>query len=222
VHPQSGNRPVLRTPPGRLPLARLVSTEELARVRALLRSGGDGGGDGGGSGGEDDAVATAAAAAAGAPPPVPPSRRWVTKTERTSSLRFLRCRKLGLRAHRLLFPPASVADPAAARFAVVALGGRQYKVSPGDVINAERLPRAAVGDALTLVPLLVGSRDTTLVGRPTVAGAAVRLVVQEHVQDAKVVVFKKKRRKRYQKLQGHRRELTRLRVEAVDVDLAAY
>ena len=115
-----------------------------------------------------------------------------------------------------------MADPLGARFAVVTVGGQQYKVVAGDIINAERLPSAAVGDALALEPLLVGSRDATLVGRPTVPGALVRLVVQEHVQDAKVVVFKKKRRKRYQKLQGHRREVTRLRVEAVEVDFSKY
>jgi large subunit ribosomal protein L21 len=105
---------------------------------------------------------------------------------------------------------------------VLAVAGKQYKVSPGDVINAERLKHLAVGEALSLPAMVVGTRDATLLGRPTVPGAAVRLRVREHVQDLKVTIFKKKRRKRYQKKQGHRREVTRLEVEAVDCRMEEY
>jgi len=126
------------------------------------------------------------------------------------------------RVRRLVFPPATVEGPTGAVFAVLAVAGKQYKVCPGDVINAEKLNGVAIGESLTLPAMVVGTRDCTIVGRPTIPGAGVRLVVQEHVQDLKVVVFKKKRRKRYQKKQGHRREITRLFVEAVECKVEQY
>jgi large subunit ribosomal protein L21 len=55
-----------------------------------------------------------------------------------------------------------------------------------------------------------------------VHGASVALVVESHELDAKVVVFKKRRRKRYQRTQGHRREVTRVRVRDIICDIAAY
>ena len=132
------------------------------------------------------------------------------------------------RAAPLATPPAVAgADPAlveaapeltARLFAVVNLGATQYKVTAGDVICAERLPSAVVGSVLRLSDVaLVGSRERTLVGRPLVPGAAVRVAVEEQARDRKVIVFKKRRRKRYQKTQGHRRHVTRLRV--LDVEL---
>lgn len=143
------------------------------------------------------------------------STTTTTIRERLPTLRSLRMR-------RLVFPPATVADPQGRLFAVVSVKGKQFKVSPGDVINAEKYKGVKVGEVLSLPPMVVGSRERTLVGRPTVQGAMVRLVVQEHVQDLKVIVYKKKRRKRYQKKNGFRRTVTRLLVEAVDVDFESY
>lgn len=60
--------------------------------------------------------------------------------------------------------------------------------------------------------LLLGSKDQTIVGRPTVPDAAVFAVVEEHALDEKVIIFKKKRRKNYRRTTGHRQELTRLRI----------
>ena len=91
-------------------------------------------------------------------------------------------------------------------------------MTAGDVITAEKLPGAAVGSMLTLTSVaLVGSRAATVLGRPTVPGAAVRVAVEEQTRDKKIIVFKKHRRKRYQKTRGHRRDVTRLRV--LDVEL---
>lgn len=106
-------------------------------------------------------------------------------------------------------------------FAVVHIGGRQYKVTPGDIVTAECLPDAAVGSVVELPPsdvALLASRTRTVLGRPFVPGARVRLGVEEQTRDAKVIVFKKNRRKRYQKTQGHRRLVTRLRVLSVAVE----
>jgi large subunit ribosomal protein L21 len=204
THPQSGNRTLASHLPG---LGRALDTETLAEIRrswgqappaaASAAAAAEAAAEGG-----DGSAASAAAAAA-------------ARLRRRPTLR-------ALRAQRLVFPRATVADPAAAVFAVLAVAGKQYKVSPGDVINAERLKHLAVGEALSLPAMVVGTRDATLLGRPTVPGAAVRLRVREHVQDLKVTIFKKKRRKRYQKKQGHRREVTRLEVEAVDCRMEEY
>ena len=105
-------------------------------------------------------------------------------------------------------------------FAVVGLGGTQYKVSPGDIINAEHVPGAEVGSKYVLSEVLaVGSASATVLGRPTVPGASVRCAVEEQALDAKVIVYKKRRRKRYQRTAGHRRMVTRLRVEEVSCDV---
>jgi ribosomal protein L21 len=100
-------------------------------------------------------------------------------------------------------------------FAVVNLGGRQYKVCEGDIIVAERLNSAPIATCLTLPVALLGSRSRTVIGRPTVPGVHVLATVEEHARGSKVIVFKKKRRKRYQRTQGHRRDVTRLRVTAI-------
>ena len=108
-------------------------------------------------------------------------------------------------------------------FAVVALGGTQYKVTTGDIINAEHVPGAAVGSELVLDRVLViGSVSKTVLGRPLVPGALVFCTVEEQTLDRKVIVYKKRRRKRYQRFQGHRRLVTRLRVLSIKSDVSAF
>ncbi|GLT51405.1 hypothetical protein SLA2020_248180 [Shorea laevis] len=98
-------------------------------------------------------------------------------------------------------------------FAVVQIGSHQFKVSNGDCIFTERLKFCEVNDKLILNKvLLLGSATQTTVGRPTVPEAAVHAVVEEHALDAKVIIFKKKRRKNYRRTKGHRQELTKLRI----------
>ncbi|KAH9748707.1 50S ribosomal protein L21 [Citrus sinensis] len=93
-------------------------------------------------------------------------------------------------------------------FAVV-----QFKVSNGDSIFTERLKFCEVNDKLILNKvLLLGSQHQTIIGRPMVPDAAVHAVVEEHALDAKVIIFKKKRRKNYRRTKGHRQELTKLRI----------
>jgi large subunit ribosomal protein L21 len=114
---------------------------------------------------------------------------------------------------------AAPAKAAGRLFAVIPLGGTQYKVTPGDLINAERIPTAVVGGSLEVGTVhVVGSAGWTVLGRPAVPGARVTLRVEEQALDRKVIVYKKNRRKRYQRTRGHRRLVTRLRVEAVDYD----
>ncbi|KAL9269604.1 Large ribosomal subunit protein bL21m-like protein [Drosera capensis] len=98
-------------------------------------------------------------------------------------------------------------------FAVVQIGSHQFKVSNGDYIYTERLKFCEVNDKLILNKvLLLGSQSQTIIGRPIVPDAAVHAVVEEHGLDAKVIIFKKKRRKNYRRTKGHRQELSRLRI----------
>lgn len=124
-----------------------------------------------------------------------------------------------LRAYRATFPSTV---GAASKFAIIYVGDKQYKVSVGDVINAEKLKNSPVGMKLFLDPCVVGSVTRTVIGRPRVQGASVVLTVESHEQDRKVIVFHKRRRKRYQRIHGHRREVTRLRVEEIICDFNKY
>eukprot|EP00904_Undaria_pinnatifida_P007673 jgi/Undpi1/4035/HiC_scaffold_16.g07402.m1 len=106
----------------------------------------------------------------------------------------------------------AVPDGCEAKFAVIRLGNTQYKVTKDDVIVAEKLT-GDIGTTLDITDvLLVGTTEATVVGRPVVPGATVRLYVEEQTRDKKVVVYKKRRRKSSKTTQGHRREITLLRV----------
>jgi large subunit ribosomal protein L21 len=103
-------------------------------------------------------------------------------------------------------------------FAVVKTGGKQYKVAKDDVIKVERLD-AEPGDTIALEEvLLVGDGEKSTAGRPTVAGACVAAEVLEQARGRKILVFKKKRRKGYRRLNGHRQDLTVLRVTDILTD----
>lgn len=98
-------------------------------------------------------------------------------------------------------------------FAIVQIGSHQFKVSNGDSIFTERLKYCEVNDKLILSKvLMLGSRSETIIGRPILPDAVVHAVVEEHALDAKVIIFKKKRRKNYRRTKGHRQELTKLRI----------
>uniref|UniRef100_A0A452ZV75 Large ribosomal subunit protein bL21m n=1 Tax=Aegilops tauschii subsp. strangulata TaxID=200361 RepID=A0A452ZV75_AEGTS len=90
-------------------------------------------------------------------------------------------------------------------FAVVQIGSHQFKVSNGDSIFTERLKFCDVNDKLVLNRvLMLGSQAQTIIGRPILTDATVHAVVEEHALDAKVIIFKKKRRKNYRRTRGHR------------------
>ncbi|KAI9910321.1 hypothetical protein PsorP6_010554 [Peronosclerospora sorghi] len=98
-------------------------------------------------------------------------------------------------------------------FAVVKLAGTQYKVTQGDVVIAEKIKHAKVGEIMDINEvLLLGNVNQTIVGRPLIDGAKVRARVEEQTLDAKIDVFKKKRRKNYRRWNGFRRQVTVLRV----------
>lgn len=98
-------------------------------------------------------------------------------------------------------------------FAVVQIGSHQFKVSPGDAIYVEKLKFADVNEKVALEKvMLLGSKWQTIIGRPVIPDAQVLAAVEEQALDAKVIIFKKKRRKNYRRHAGHRQELTRLRI----------
>ncbi|KAG2625840.1 50S ribosomal protein L21, mitochondrial-like [Panicum virgatum] len=102
-------------------------------------------------------------------------------------------------------------------FAVVQIGSHQFKVSNGDSIFTERLKFCDVNDKLILNRvLMLGSQTQTVIGRPILPEASVHAVVEEHALDAKVIIFKKKRRKNYRRTKGHRQELTKLRITNIE------
>ncbi|KAJ0743923.1 putative ribosomal protein L21 [Helianthus annuus] len=80
------------------------------------------------------------------------------------------------------------------------IGAHQFKVSNGDCIYTEKLKFCEVNDKV----LMLGSKTQTMIGRPVLPEAAVHAVVEEHALDAKVIIFKKKRRKNYRRTKGHR------------------
>ena len=104
--------------------------------------------------------------------------------------------------------------------AVIRTGGKQYRVQPGDEFNIEKLGDVENGETIELDDVLaVGSGDDLVVGKPVVDGATVSAdVVIAEGRGPKIVVFKKKRRKRYRRKQGHRQPFTRIKIKDVNVD----
>ncbi len=97
-------------------------------------------------------------------------------------------------------------------YAVIKTGGKQYRVAQGDTIRVEKLA-AEPGASVTLDQvLMVGNGDRTTFGAPTVDGASVTAEVVEQARGPKIIVFKKKRRTTYRRKNGHRQDLTVLKI----------
>ena len=100
-------------------------------------------------------------------------------------------------------------------YAIIRTGGKQYRVQKGDVVRVERLA-GTVGATVTLEDvLLVGGEGEPRVGSPRIEGATVVGTVVEQDRDAKVRVFKYKKRKHYRRTRGHRQSYTAVRIDAV-------
>lgn len=100
-------------------------------------------------------------------------------------------------------------------YAVIKSGGKQYRVEAGGQVRVESLA-AEVGAAVSFEEvLLVGQGDGVQVGAPLVSGAKVRATVIGHGRGDKVKIFKLRRRKHYQKSQGHRQSYTEVRIDDI-------
>jgi len=101
--------------------------------------------------------------------------------------------------------------------AIVEIAGQQFKVKKDLKIFVHRL-EGEVGDKLKFDRvLLIDNNDDVKVGTPVVEGASVNVSIVSHVRGDKVLVFKKKRRKSYQKLNGHRQDFTQILIEDIAV-----
>lgn len=100
-------------------------------------------------------------------------------------------------------------------YAVIATGGKQYKVSEGDVIKVEKLGVEA-GQTYTFDKVLLVSGDEVKVGAPAVEGATVEADVIGDTKDKKVIVYKYKRKTGYHKKNGHRQSYTELKIEKIN------
>ncbi len=101
-------------------------------------------------------------------------------------------------------------------YAVIKTGGKQYRVAPGENIKIEQV-QADVGATIVLDQvLMVADGEAVKVGTPTLAGAKVSATVVAHGRGPKIRIFKMRRRKHYQKTQGHRQNYTEIRVEAIN------
>ncbi len=100
-------------------------------------------------------------------------------------------------------------------YAVIKTGGKQYKVAPGEKLKVETIP-ADVGAQVVLDQvLMVGDGESVRLGQPVVSGATVNATVVAHGRGEKVRIFKMRRRKHYQKHQGHRQNYTELKIDSI-------
>lgn len=99
-------------------------------------------------------------------------------------------------------------------YAIIKTGGKQYKVSEGDVIRVEKLE--AEGDYTFNEVLAVSKGDSLTIGEPLVSGASVTASVLNQGKHKKVIVYKFKKKKGFHKKKGHRQPFTELKINAIN------
>ena len=107
-------------------------------------------------------------------------------------------------------------------YAVIKTGGKQYRVSPGDVLKLEKLDGEPGAELQFTEVLMTAHEGAVQVGTPTVAGARVVAEVVCQGRAKKILIFKKKRRKNYRRRQGHRQYQTTVRVTAIEVGASSH
>ena len=101
-------------------------------------------------------------------------------------------------------------------YAVIKTGGKQYRVTNGLKLKVEQIP-ADVGAEVTLDQVLMaGEGESVKIGAPFLAGATVKATVISHGRHDKVKIFKMRRRKHYQKHQGHRQNFTEIQIVSIN------
>ena len=100
-------------------------------------------------------------------------------------------------------------------YAVIKTGGKQYKVTVGEKLKVEQMPAELDSQIVLEEVLMVADGDNVQSGAPLVAGAKVTATVVSHGRHDKVRIFKMRRRKHYQKRQGHRQNFTEIRIDAI-------
>lgn len=101
-------------------------------------------------------------------------------------------------------------------YAIIKTGGKQYKVSEGDLVRVEKLPYE-VGDTVEFDEVLLVAGDEVKVGSPLVENAKVTATVEDQNKDKKIVVFKYKPKKQYRKKHGHRQPYTLVKIDSISL-----
>ena len=100
-------------------------------------------------------------------------------------------------------------------YAVVKTGGKQYRITPGEKVKVEQISGDIGAEVVLDQVLMVGDGDSVRLGQPTIAGATVKATVVSQGRGDKVTIFKMRRRKHYQKHQGHRQNYTELKIDSI-------
>jgi len=100
-------------------------------------------------------------------------------------------------------------------YAIIRTGGKQFRVSPGDVVRVPSIADKNAGDSVEFEVLTAGDDNGVRIGNPTVEGASVAGTIVKHGRSPKIIVFKFKRRKGFKKTKGHRQGFTEVKIESV-------
>ncbi len=100
-------------------------------------------------------------------------------------------------------------------FAIVEIAGQQFKVEKDQTLYVHRLQQEEGASIELDKVLLLDNNGKVSVGTPVIGGASVKAKVLNHLKGDKVIVFKKKRRKGYRKMNGHRQYLTKIQIEGI-------
>ena len=103
-------------------------------------------------------------------------------------------------------------------YALVKTGGKQYRVSKDDTILVERISADGGAEVILDNVLMRGDGDMVTIGTPRVEGAAVSATVMRQTRGPKIIIFRRKRRKNHRRTQGHRQDLTLLKINAIAED----
>ena len=100
-------------------------------------------------------------------------------------------------------------------YAIIRSGGKQFRVSPGDVVRVPSIAEKNAGDTVEFDVLTAGNENGVRIGSPVVDGASVTGTVVKHGRGPKIIVFKFKKRKGFKKTKGHRQGFTEVKIESV-------
>ncbi len=103
-------------------------------------------------------------------------------------------------------------------YALVKTGGKQYRVAKDDTILVERIAADEGAQVILDDVVMLGDGDKVTIGTPTIAGAAVSATVMRQTRGPKIIIFRRKRRKNHRRTQGHRQDLTLLRINDIAED----
>jgi len=101
-------------------------------------------------------------------------------------------------------------------YAVIATGGKQYRVNEGDTVQVEKLTGEAGSKIVLDQVLMVGNGSDSKIGTPVIKNASVEAEIKSQGRAKKIIVFKYKRRKKYRRKQGHRQSFTELRITKIN------